>query len=139
MQFFLLLQCSSSVGDVEHFSSIFVDVYEDKCFFAKTSAFLFRKKNYAQKYVHVNINILMCSYILNIILVICKKKCASVMIGSSICFHTKYTILFLTMWFLQNVHLKISGNSAHKFVHLTCLIILTFSICIKIYAQYGLR
>jgi len=42
--FFLLLQCSSSVGDVEHFSSIFVDVYEDQCFFAKTSAFLFRKK-----------------------------------------------------------------------------------------------
>jgi len=94
------MYCSSSVGDVEHFSSIFVDVYEDKCFFAKTSAFLFRKKNYAQKYVHVNINILMCSYILNIILVICKKKSASVMIGSSICFHTKYIILFLTMWFL---------------------------------------
>ncbi|XP_039807313.1 chaperone protein HscA homolog isoform X3 [Panicum virgatum] len=38
------MYCSSSVGDVEHFSSIFVDVYEDQCFFAKISAFLFRKK-----------------------------------------------------------------------------------------------
>jgi len=60
------------------FFNLYWCIYEDQCFFEQTSAFLLcKKKNYAQKYVHVNINILMCSYILNIILVICKKKCAS--------------------------------------------------------------